>query len=71
MARKLILVWDHDSPGMKVWVVRGWFQDFVNPKHFSGVGETSFKSEGEVRAWKHRKSPDEMVIEVDRTLKRR
>lgn len=68
MARKLIKVWHQDSPGMKVWVVRGWFQDFIHPKHFAAVGETTFGSEREARAWKYRKNPNELVIEIDRTL---
>jgi len=39
MTSKVIQVWHHDSPGMRVYVRRGWIKQLFYPKDFSRVGE--------------------------------
>lgn len=35
-------VWHQDSPGMKVWVVRGWWGRLLRNKDFAGVSEKTY-----------------------------
>lgn len=39
MTSNVIQVWHQDSPGMRVYVKRGWFKRLLYPKQFSRVGE--------------------------------
>lgn len=66
MTFKLIKVWHQDSPGMKVWVVRGWFQDFVHPKHFAAVGETTYTGKQHLKSWNALRR---VTVLLDRTVK--
>ena len=40
MSYKALRVWNPDSPGMHVWVVRNWWQRLLYPKSFATIGET-------------------------------
>jgi hypothetical protein len=40
MALKLLHLMDPDSPGMKVWVMRGWWGNRFYPKHFATTRES-------------------------------
>lgn len=53
MARRmrLIKVWHHRFAGEKVWVVRGWFQDFLYPKHFSDPTEKTYACKRHMNYW--------------------
>lgn len=39
-AKKLLRLMDPASPGMLVWVMRGWWGQRFYPKHFATLGET-------------------------------
>lgn len=39
---KAMLLWHQDSPGMKVWVVRGFWGRFFRNKDFASVGEKTY-----------------------------
>ena len=39
-----IQVWHQDSPGIKVWVVRGWWGRLLRNKYFAGAGEKTYPS---------------------------
>lgn len=40
--KKVILLWHQDSPGMKVWVVRGFWGRLLRSKDFASVGEKTY-----------------------------
>ena len=37
-----IQVWHQDSPGMRVWVVRGFWGRLIKGKEFASVGEKTY-----------------------------
>lgn len=39
MARKLMQVWHPDSPGVTIWVARGWWERLFYPKEFATIAE--------------------------------
>lgn len=39
MAKRILKLMDPDSPGMYVWVMRGWWARTFFPKHFATLGE--------------------------------
>ena len=45
---RAIQVWHQDSPGMKVWVVRGWLGRLLRNKYFAGVFEKTYPSNPEL-----------------------
>lgn len=40
-------VWHQDSPGMKVWVVRGWWGRLLRNKDFASIGEKTYPTNPE------------------------
>lgn len=40
MALKLLHLMDPDSPGMMVWVMRGWWGQRFYPRHFATLRES-------------------------------
>lgn len=45
MTGKVIQVWHQDSPGVRVYVKRGWLKRLLYPKQFSAVGEHHLTAE--------------------------
>lgn len=42
--KRTIQVWHQDSPGMKVWVIRGFWGRVLRNKDFAGVFEKTYPS---------------------------
>ena len=50
MSKKSIQVWHQDSPGMRVWVIRGFFARLFRNKDFSSIGERTYSTKPEVES---------------------
>jgi len=45
---KLYQVWHQNSPGIRVWVIRGFFGRLFRNKDFASVGETFYYQKPEL-----------------------
>lgn len=45
---KLYQVWHQDSPGIRVWVIRGFFGRLFRNKDFASVGEIFYYEKPEL-----------------------
>lgn len=62
---KMIKVWDQDSPGMKVWVIRNWWQELIYPREFDEVHEKTYTGYPHMKYWGVHKKTTEII---DRTV---
>lgn len=47
--KSVFQVWHQDSPGIKVWVIRGFWGKLFRNKLFSSVGEKHYQTKPEIK----------------------